>query len=946
VSRIFLSHSSENNAEAVAVHDWMIANGWDDLFLDLSADRGLKAGERWQEALKRAAERCELVVFLVSPIWAASKWCLAEFLLAKSLNKRIFAVIVQPTAFAELPTEMTSEWQITDLTTGPQDYHATVKLPGGGSAEVAFGSEGLNRLRIGLMQSGLDPKYFVWPPANDPGRPLYRGLKPLEGDDAGIFFGREAQVLDVLDRLRGLRAASPPRLLVILAASGAGKSSLLRAGLWPRLARDDRQFLLLPIIRPGRLAISGETGLLHAMEAAFRSANLSVARADLREAIEEGGARLRGLLSQLVREAPQEAADGGVAPKACTLVLGIDQGEELFLAEGQVEAETFLRLLRDLLMADRPDVIALFAIRSDNYERLQLAKELDGVRQQTVSLPPMPRGSYADVIKGPPRRLEGTSRALTVDDALVDSLLADLDAGGAKDSLPLLAFTLERLYGEYGAAGHLKLEHYQKLGRIEGAIEAAVERAFRAGDDDRKVPNDRQVRLALLRRGLIPWLAGIDPDTGAPRRRVARRSEIPDEARPLVDLLIEQRLLSTDVDAGTKEKTIEPAHEALLRQWGLLQSWLKEDAALLAVLDGVKGAARDWAANGKAGAWLGHSEQRLRAAERLLTRADLAANLEPTDKEYVAACQAAERAARAWAQRRVALVGGLFCLLAVGGVAWWKQDFLKEQYRWRWVMGASVLTSEQEKNLRPRDEFADCKVGCPKMIVLKDGEFMMGDADWQHRKSDMLEGPPQRVTISRPFAVSKTEVTVAGWIQCVSAHACDARPLTDYGRVDDAWPVTNVSWNQAQTYVKWLSRLTGRRYRLLSEAEWEYSARAGSPDAYSFGDDATQLGGYAWYIRNSGNKPHTVGAKRANDFGLEDMYGNVEEWVQDTAHDNYDGAPHDGRPWDTDGNQSRRIVRGGSYKDPADKLRSASRDAGTADRPYPHVGFRVARDLD
>jgi hypothetical protein len=111
VSRIFLSHSSENNAEAVAVHDWMIANGWDDLFLDLSADRGLKAGERWQEALKRAAERCELVVFLVSPIWAASKWCLAEFLLAKSLNKRIFAVIVQPTAFAELPTEMTSEWQ-------------------------------------------------------------------------------------------------------------------------------------------------------------------------------------------------------------------------------------------------------------------------------------------------------------------------------------------------------------------------------------------------------------------------------------------------------------------------------------------------------------------------------------------------------------------------------------------------------------------------------------------------------------------------------------------------------------------------------------------------------------------------------------------------------------------------------------------------------------------
>ena len=90
MSRIFLSHSSANNAEAIAIRDWMIANGWDDVFLDLDPERGLKAGERWQEALKRAAERCELVVFLVSPVWAASKWCLAEFLLAKSLNKRIF----------------------------------------------------------------------------------------------------------------------------------------------------------------------------------------------------------------------------------------------------------------------------------------------------------------------------------------------------------------------------------------------------------------------------------------------------------------------------------------------------------------------------------------------------------------------------------------------------------------------------------------------------------------------------------------------------------------------------------------------------------------------------------------------------------------------------------------------------------------------------------------
>ena len=257
MSRIFLSHSSVNNAEAIAIRDWMIAHGWDDVFLDLDPERGLRAGERWQEALKRAAERCELVVFLVSPVWAASKWCLAEFLLAKSLNKRVFAVIVEPTPFSELPTEMTAEWQITDLTAGTRDFHATVTLPGGKTADVALGTEGLDRLRIGLVQSGLDPKYFPWPPANDPARTPYRGLLPLEADDAGIFFGREAPVIDALDRLRGLREAPPPRLLVILGASGAGKSSFLRAGLLPRLARDDRQFLALPIIRPERVGNLG-----------------------------------------------------------------------------------------------------------------------------------------------------------------------------------------------------------------------------------------------------------------------------------------------------------------------------------------------------------------------------------------------------------------------------------------------------------------------------------------------------------------------------------------------------------------------------------------------------------------------------------------------------------------------------------------------------------------
>ena len=222
----------------------------------------------------------------------------------------------------------------------------------------------------------------------------------------------------------------------------------------------------------------------------------------------------------------------------------------MFLAEGQDEARAFLVLLHDLLIQDAPAIIAVFTIRSDNYERLQLAKELEGLRQETLSLPPMPKGSYAEVIKGPARRLEGTERPLEVEDALVNTLLTDIEAGGAKDALPLLAFTLERLYVEHGGDGDLTVAEYRSLGGITGSIEAAVERALKAADADPAIPKDRAARLALLRRGLIPWLAGIDPDTGAPRRRVARLSEIPAEARPLIQHLVEQRLLADRCQQG------------------------------------------------------------------------------------------------------------------------------------------------------------------------------------------------------------------------------------------------------------------------------------------------------------------------------------------------------------------------------------------------------------
>lgn len=563
-------------------------------------------------------------------------------------------MLIEPTPRAELPEQITGTWQVVDLASGQDHAMFRATLPvTHEESHVTFSREGLARLRAGLAKAGLDPRFFAWPPSSDSDRSPYPGLKPLEAEDAGIFFGRDAPIVEALDALRGLREAAAPRLLIILGASGSGKSSFLRAGLLPRLARDDHNFLPLPVIRPDRAALAGEAGLLSALEAAFLRQGISITRANLRATVAAGPETLRPLLKRLVDQAfARTLAEEGSAPRPA-LVLAIDQAEELFSSDNPGEAASLLALARDLITTDYPLVIVLFAIRSDAYDRLETAKPLEGLRQQTLPLLPMPRGAYQTVIEGPARRLAEADRKLTIDPRLTERLLADIEKGSGSDALPLLAFTLEQLYLGYGRAnGELRLADYDAFGGIAGAIGAAVERALAVADADPRIPHDHEARVVLLRRGLIPWLAGIDPETGSPRRRIARRADIPPEAAPLIDLLVAERLLATDrieiQDSETirAEITIEPAHEALLRQWGLLRGWLEEDFAALTILEGVKRAARDWAANARSPDWLDHEAGRLEDAERVAARPDLAADLSSGALDYLCQCRERENAAR------------------------------------------------------------------------------------------------------------------------------------------------------------------------------------------------------------------------------------------------------------------------------------------------------------
>ncbi len=567
-----------------------------------------------------------------------------EFRLARNLRKRLFGILIEDIPVGDLPPVMTQEWQLVNITPVAETIALSIILPRtANTVEVRFSAEGLHRLKVGLLAAGLDARFFAWPPPNDPGRPPYRGLLPFEAEDAGIFFGRDAPIATALDQLRQLREAPGPRLMVVLGASGAGKSSFLRAGLLPRLSRD-QNFLTLPVLRPARAALSGDAGLIRSLEAGLQRHRFSYARAQVRAAVENGAEAVQGLLAKLVDQLGASLFSDGTQPKPPTIVLPIDQAEELFSEEGHEEADQLLRCVHDLLISDAPPLVAVITIRSDSYEKLQIARSLDGIHQNTISLPPLPRGEYHAIIKGPLDLLRDTPRNLVMDPALTEALLADIESGGARDALPLLAFTLERLYVEYGGRGRLTLADYEELGRIKGSIQLAVERALVKADENPKIPRDRDQRLHLLRRGLIPWLAGIDPETEGPRRNIAPQSEIPAEALPLIQCLVEQRLLSTDRDTERNEITIEPAHEALLRQWGLLSGWLEEDLGALTTLEGIRRASRDWAANNSDPDWLSHTGRRLVDAEKVAARDDFARFLKTDARDYLQQCHEREKA--------------------------------------------------------------------------------------------------------------------------------------------------------------------------------------------------------------------------------------------------------------------------------------------------------------
>ena len=606
LTRIFLSHSSLDTRAARALEQWLaetIPRLKGEIFLDVDATVGILPGERWKDKLRQASLSCEAVICLLSRNWDASHECRAEYRAAELLDKQIFVARLEPSG----ADGFTSEWQRCDL------YGSdTIDVPVPGEDAVPFARRGLAQLESGIGQAGFDPQSFHWPPAGDQGRSPYRGWEPFEEVDAAVFFGRDAAIIRALEQIRGTIHSGREALFVVLGPSGTGKSSFLRAGLLPRLRRDTHRFVLLDVIRPQPDAFEGDNGFVRSLTNGLSTWNVTEAeKSDIRAACLNGD---KVAIANWLNSIRTAAADSRVmdaddrAPRP-TVVLAIDQSEELFGEQATRHAEEFLNLLRGVMKLMNQDGIGFMVvvtIRTDRYEVMQTHALVADVGTVLFDeLKPMPDNQFTEVIKGPAASASRSGRRVEPEPLLVAQLLEDTaDKGG--DTLPALSLALFRLYHDQLEADKraangppptmtLTRSAYLDMGALKGVVQHEIDRVL--------APMGSRLRreeLEALRAAFIPSLAIIDPVTDQPMRRVALESELPQKSRALISSLVDRRLLvrgaQERTDGEGRDATIEVALESLLREWKELVSWLDDERADLKTAHALKSSAAAWQA--------------------------------------------------------------------------------------------------------------------------------------------------------------------------------------------------------------------------------------------------------------------------------------------------------------------------------------------------------------
>ena len=730
-----------------------------------------------------------------------------------------------------------------------------------------------------------------------PGSP-FPGLRAFTPEDAPIFFGRGRETDDLVSRLDH----PARRFLAVVGASGSGKSSLVAAGLIPRLMAGaipgSRDWVWVKFT-PGEV---GDNPFM-ALAVAFK------------DTLQQHGRPPRELADRLEKDPATliELRDLALAdrPDWAELLLFVDQFEELFALVAPRYVKPFVEWLDQAARTERLRVAA--TLRADFYHHcVELAPLAALLRDGSYPLAAPGIGALHEMIERPAERA-----GLTFEPELVERILDD--TGTEPGRLALLAFALAELYAARTADGHLTQAAYAGFNGVQGAI------AKRAED-------------TLTGLGVPPPTLGevfqelveIEEGGAVTRRRAPWvRLDKSADANRLVEAFVAARLLVASRGEGEDgQPLVEVAHEALFTAWTTLRDWLVTHREHLKAGQDLEEAAQEWQAIGQRWAGLA-SGARLKRYRQAIKPSALADRF----------LHASRR--RLWTLRGTASAAAALVLAILMGTVWLYGHGLTIKHGTSMVLATVGLYRASE----------------PEMVRVPAGEFWMGSRE-DDQEAGTSEKPRHRVTIPRPFEIGKYEVTFDEYDQF--AHATGRALPGDQGWGRGRRPVINVSWEDAVAYAAWLSKMTGKSYRLPTEAEWEYAARAGSEDSRFWGDDAKQAcpyangadrsfrqAGYSGEIHDCDDgyaNTAEVGSSKANSLGLQDMLGNVWEWVQDSWHDDYQDVPADGSAWEEAGG-GPRVGRGGSWRDEPEWLRSAARDGDNPRLRAYYAGFRLARTL-
>lgn len=772
---------------------------------------------------------------------------------------------------------------------GLRQYLFAQKMAGQFSAPHALANEVLAAVANHLKDHPPpEPSNLVEPPKPEKktwnietdGSP-YPGLLHFTRKYARVFFGRESDIREILDRL----AVPQNRFLIISGDSGVGKSSIVDAGVLPKMEtvgltdKDQKHWICVRMV-PSQRHQPLDTLLRDALGVFINQTGFRTD--ELLENITKAPDTLGRHLTSILKDGASSGA----------LLLFLDQMEELFTSQDPGVADRFLSMLYHATQEGALRVIA--TIRSDHLHYCHRHPDMVKVLNSHghYALGPVQPYMVRDMILKPAQKA-----GLTMSEDFANRLIHDTEAASA--NLPVLAFVLEQLF-QKRTDHELSEKVYDELGGIAGAIATHVKAV------EAKIRTTVGVKLSTALPELFYPLVNLQKEEGLPTRNRQKKRDFPSHLQPVIDQLVTERLLRTEGDGD--EATVAISHEKLFEAWPALKEYVETKNKKLVDRTLLATRAKKWAAMDKP--WFGG----LATGREYHDFMKAGNSCNALVREFL---QVSRRARALWAGL------GLLILVVLAGTTWlWQKGFNLEQAG---LKITSVFVGIQIK---------------PEMVAILGGTFRQGDVE---QFGEVWRNPVREVTI-QPFAMGKYEVTFEEYDRFAIATGRDLPNDQKWGR--GRRPVMNVSWEEAKAYADWLSKQTGQQYRLPTESEWEYAARSGKKqDAWAGTSDESQLGEYAVYIENSGNRTAEVGSKQPNTFGVHDLSGNVWEWVEDCFHATYHKAPIDGTAWlETDGGDcTMRMYRGGGWNIHTEFLRTTwSRVRGAADTRG-SIGFRLVQ---